>query len=79
MEKFVMCALKWTISKFAAPRLGKKEHEIEKEEYDEPSNQSDFFFLIKTVNIQDSAHINQTFIENSDWSITLPSNGIHVL
>ena len=37
------------------------------------------FFLIKTVNIQDSAHINQTFIENSDWSITLPSNGIHVL
>ena len=44
MEKFVMCALKWTISKFAAPRLGKKEHEIEKEESDEPSNQSDYFF-----------------------------------
>ena len=31
-----------------------------------------------TVNIQDSAHINQIKNKNSDWSITLPLNGIPV-
>ena len=45
-----------------------------------PADQSnyDFFFLIETVNIQDSSHINQIKNENSDWSITLPSNRIPV-
>ena len=35
-------------------------------------------FFIETVNIQDSTHINQIKNENSNWSITLPSNGIPV-
>ena len=36
-------------------------------------------FLLKLlINIQDSAHINQINNENSDWSITLNSNGIPV-
>ena len=65
--------------KVCCPRVGKKVHEIEKNESDEPSDQSDYdFFFIETVNIQDSAHINQIKNENSDWSITLPSNGIPV-
>ena len=58
--------------------MGKKVHEIEKDESDEPSNQRDFEFLIETVNIHDSAYINQIKNENSDWSIALPSNGIPV-
>ena len=64
--------------KFCRPWVGKKVHEIEKEESNEPSDQSDYEFFIETVNIQDSAHINQIKNENSDWSITLPANGIPV-
>ena len=73
-----MFAIKRTISKFCRPCVGKKVHEIENEESNEPSDQSDYEFFIETVNIQDSAHINQIKNENSDWSITLPMNGIPV-
>ena len=59
-------------------RVGKKVHEIEKEGSDEPSDQSDYEFFIKTVHIQDSAHINLINNENSDLSVTLPSNAIPV-
>ena len=65
--------------KVCCPRVGKKVHEIEKDESDEPSDQSNYEFFIETVNMQDSGHINQIKNENSDWSITLPSNGIPVL
>ena len=34
--------------------------------------------MIETVSIQDSLYINQIKNENSDWSITLPSNGTPV-
>ena len=78
MEKSVMFAIKGTISKFAAHVSVKKVHEIEKDESDEPSDQSDYEFFIETVNIQDSALVNQIKNENSDWSITLPSNRISV-
>ena len=64
--------------KVCYPRVGKKVHEIEKDESDEPSDQSNYEFFIETVNIQDSALINQIKNENFDWSITLPSNGIPV-
>ena len=64
--------------KVCCPRVAKKVHEIEKDESDEPSDQSNYEFFIETVNIQDSAHINQIKNENSDWSITLPLNGIPV-
>ena len=56
----------------------KKVHEIEKDESGEPSYQNDYEFFIDTVNIQDSAHINQIKTKNSNRSITLPSNGIPV-
>ena len=46
------------ISKFAAYVLVKKVHEMEKEESGEPSNQSNYVF-IETINIQNSAFINQ--------------------
>ena len=46
------------------PRVGKKVHEIEKDESDEPSNQSDHDFFIETINIQNSAHISQIKNEN---------------
>ena len=55
-----------------------REHEIEKDESDEHSDQSNYEFFVETVNIQDSAHINQINNEYSDWSITLNSNGIPV-
>ena len=64
--------------KVCYPRVGKKVHEIEKDESDEPSDQSDYDFFIETFNTQDSADINQIKNENSDWPITLPSNGIPV-
>ena len=64
--------------KVYCPRVGKKVHEIEKGESDEPSDQSDYDFFIETVNIQDTSHINQIKNENSDWSRTLPSNGIPI-
>ena len=38
----------------------------------------DYEFFTETVNIQDSAHTDQIKNENSDWSLTLPSNGIPV-
>ena len=58
--------------KVCCPRVGKKVHEIKKDESDELSDQSDYGFFIETVNIQHSAHI------KNDWSITLPWNGIAV-
>ena len=65
--------------KVFCPRIGKKAHETEKDESDEPSDQSNYEFFIETINAQDSAHINQIKNENSDWPITVPSNGIPVL
>ena len=62
----------------SAGHVIEKVHEIEKDESDEPSDQSDHEFFIETGNIQDSAHINQIKNENSDWPITVPSNGIPV-
>ena len=41
-----------------------------------PSDQCDFF--IETVNIHDSTHINQIKNENSNWSITLPSDSCFI-
>ena len=43
-----------------------------------PFDQSYYEFFIETINIQSSAYINQIKNENSDWSITLPSNGIPI-
>ena len=76
-----MFVIKRTISKFVVHMLVKKyTHVIEKDESDKSCRPEQlwFFFLIETVNIQDSAHINQIKNENSDWSINLPSNGIPV-
>ena len=64
--------------KVCCPCVGKKAHEIEKVESDESFDQTDYEFFIETVNIQDSAHINQIMNENCDWSITLTSNGIPI-
>ena len=72
-----MFAIKRTISKFAAHVLVKL-IEIEKDESDEPSDQSAHEFFIEAVNIQDPACINEIKNENSGCSITLPSNGIPV-
>ena len=78
-EKIVMFAIKKNHFKVCCPRVSRKVHEIEKDESDEPSDQSDYEFSIETViNIQDSAHVPQIKNENSDWSTTLPSNGIPV-
>ena len=60
------------------PHVGKKVHEIEKDESDEPSDQSDYEFFIETVNIQDFFHIKEIKNENSNWSKTLSSDGIPV-
>ena len=57
--------------KVCCPHVGKKVHEIEKDESDETSDQSYCQFFIETINIQNSAHMNQIKNENSDWSITL--------
>ena len=76
MEKCVIFAIKKNHFKVCCPRVGKKVHEIEKDKTDEPSHQSNYEFFIETVNIQDSAHFNQIKNGNSDWSITLPSNGV---
>ena len=76
-----MFVIKRTISKFVVHMLVKKyTHVIEKDESDKSCRPEQlwFFFLIETVNIQDSAHINQIKNENSDWTITLPSNRIPV-
>ena len=43
-----------------------------------PPTRAIMIFFIETFNTQDSAHINQIKNENSDWPITLPSNGIPV-
>ena len=61
--------------KVCCPHVSKKVHETEKGQSDEPNNQRDYEFFIETVKVQDSAHINQ-IKNNSDRSITLPSNGI---
>ena len=77
MEKFAMFA-KNNHFIVCCPPAGKKVHETGKDQSDEPCYQSDYKFFIETVNIQDSAHINQIKNENSDWSRTLPSNWIPV-
>ena len=64
--------------KVCYPCVGKKVHEIEKDDSDEPSDQGDYDFFFETVDIQNSAHINQIKNENPTWSITLPSNEIPV-
>ena len=64
--------------KVCCPCIAKKVHEIEKDKSEEDFDQSNYEFFIETVSIQDSAYINQIKNENSDWSITLPSNGIPV-
>ena len=51
---------------------------MKKEQSDEPSDQSNYEVFIETINIQNSAFINQIKNENYDWSITLSSNGIAV-
>ena len=51
---------------------------MEKEQSDEPSDQSNYEVFIETINIQNFAFINQIKNENYDWSITLSSNGIAV-
>ena len=78
MGKICHVYIKKNHFKVCCPHVRKKVHEIEKDESDEPSDQSDHEFFIETGNIQDSAHINQIKNENSDWPITLPSNGIPV-
>ena len=45
--------------KVCCPRVRKKVHKIEKDESDEPSDQSHYEFFIGTFNIQNSAFINQ--------------------
>ena len=51
------------------PCVGKKVHEIEKDESDETSDQKNYEFFIETNNNQNSAHIRQIKNENSDWSL----------
>ena len=46
MKRFVMFAIKRTISMFAANVVIKKIHEIERDESDEPTNQSHYTFFI---------------------------------
>ena len=53
-------------------------YEIEKDESDKPTSHSDYKIFIETINIENSAYINQIKNENSDWSVTLPSNEIPV-
>ena len=78
IENFIMYAIK-TISKFATHLLVKKYMQLKRTNQSvKPFYQSDNEFFIETVNIQDSSHINQIKNENSDWSTTLPSNGIPV-
>ena len=72
-----MFAIKRTISKFAASVLVKSTWNSNERIW-WTFDQSDYEFFIETVNIQDSAHIKQIKNENSDCSITLPSNGIPV-
>ena len=54
-----MLAIKRTIFKIFCQRVIEKVHEIEKDESDEPSDQSSFEYFIETINNQNSAHINQ--------------------
>ena len=75
IENFIMYAIK-TISTHL---LVKKYMQLKRTNQSvKPVYQSDNAFFIETVNIQDSSHINQIKNENSDWSTTLPSNGIPV-
>ena len=73
-----MFVIKKNHFKVCYPRVGKKVREIGKDEPNEPSNQSDYEFVIETINIRNSAYIKQIKNDNSDWSITLPSNGTPV-
>ena len=65
MEKFVIFALKRTISKFAAHVLVKKYMKLKKTNLMNPPTKVIISFFIETVNIQDSSHINQIRNENS--------------
>ena len=65
MEKFVIFALKRTISKFAAHVLVKKYMKLKKTNLMNPPTRVIISFFIETVNIQDSSHINQIRNENS--------------
>ena len=78
MEKMIMFAIKKYHFKNCCPRVGKNVPEIEKDGSDEASHQSDCEFLLNIVYVQDSVYINQIKNENSDWSVTLPLNGIPV-
>ena len=64
--------------KVCCQRVGKKVHKIEKDESQGPFDQSYYELFIETINIQNSAYINQIKNENSDWSRNLPSNGIPI-
>ena len=55
--------------KFCCHILVKKVHDSEKDESDEPSDQSDYEFFIETINIQNPLHVTQIKNENTDWSI----------
>ena len=59
-------------------RVGKIVYEIERDESDDRFYQSDYEFFIEAITITNSLHINQIKNENSDRSITLPSNGAPV-
>ena len=73
-----MSAIKKTISKFAAHVLVKKYMTLKRTNLMKPPTWAIMNFFNETVNILNSAHINQIKNENSNLPITLPSNGIPV-
>ena len=78
MEKFAMLEIKRTISKFATHVLVKKYMKLKRTTLMNPLTRVIMTFFFETVDIQNSAHINQIKNENLTWSITLPSNEIPV-
>ena len=78
MEKFAMLEIKRTISKFATHVLVKKYMKLKRTTLMNPLTRVIMTFFFETVDIQNSAHINQIKNENPTWSITLSSNEIPV-
>ena len=73
-----MLEIKRTISKFTTHVLVKKYMKLKRTTLMNPLTRVIMTFFFETVDIQNSAHINQIKNENPTWSTTLPSNEIPV-
>ena len=73
-----MLEIKRTISKFTTHVLVKKYMKLKRTTLMNPLTRVIMTFFFETVDIQNSAHINQIKNENPTWSITLSSNEIPV-